>query len=300
MSARLRILRAGPLTTIQDGGREGLLVHGISASGPMDQGGHALAGQLAGASGAGGVEFTRAGLDIVVESGELRIGWAGGRFSVAVDGVAQDWPGSAVVRGGERLSITPGPAGNYGYLRFGPRLDLPLVMGSQATSTRARLGGLDGRALVAGDVLEFSGSGVEPVAVTEVPDEEGPIRFVWGIHAAHFDPDVRLRFVTDVFRISPMLDRMGVRLVDDKGVFARASFLSLVSDPILPGDIQILGDGTPIVLMRDHQPTGGYPRIGTVISADLDRFSQMRPGAAVAFTPVSVEHAQRLLRSGRT
>jgi allophanate hydrolase subunit 2 len=90
---------------------------------------------------------------------------------------------------------------------------------------------------------------------------------------------------------------MGVRLADERQVFAGASILSLVSDPILPGDIQILGDGTPIVLMRDHQPTGGYPRIGTVVSADLDRFAQLRPGEPVAFAPVSVEHAQRLLRS---
>ena len=73
--------------------------------------------------------------------------------------------------------------------------------------------------------------------------------------------------------------------------------LSLVSDAIVPGDIQILGDGTPIVLMRDHQPTGGYPRIATIISADLDRFAQLRPGAPVAFAPVTVEHAHLLLRS---
>ena len=65
----------------------------------------------------------------------------------------------------------------------------------------------------------------------------------------------------------------------------------------MPGDIQILGDGTPIVLMRDHQPTGGYPRIATIISADLDRFAQLRPGSPVAFEPVTVEHAHALLRS---
>jgi len=93
---------------------------------------------------------------------------------------------------------------------------------------------------------------------------------------------------------------MGVRLVDEDGVFGGQSILSLVSDPVLPGDIQILGDGTPIVLMRDHQPTGGYPRIGTIISADLDRFAQMRPGSVLAFMPVSVDHAHRLLRSGQT
>lgn len=299
MKARLKILRAGPLCTIQDLGREGLLAHGISASGPMDRGGHALAGLLAGAEGEAGIEMTRAGLELAVESGELRIGWAGGVFSVAIDGVAQAWPGSAVVSAGNRLSITPGPEGNYGYLRFGPQLDLPMVMGSLSTSSRARLGGLDGRALMAGDVLELSGTGGAPMPAEAPTRVEGSVRFVWGLHAEHFAPEVRENFVTEAFRIAPAMDRMGVRLVDEAGVFAGASILSLVSDPILPGDIQILGDGTPIVLMRDHQPTGGYPRIGTVISADLDRFAQMRPGETVAFAPVSVEHAQRLLRSSQ-
>ena len=76
------------------------------------------------------------------------------------------------------------------------------------------------------------------------------------------------------------------------GVFSGQRRLDLVSDAIVAGDIQILGDGTPIVLMRDHQPTGGYPRIATVVSADLDRFAQMRPGTDVRFQPVTLEHAR--------
>ncbi len=75
-------------------------------------------------------------------------------------------------------------------------------------------------------------------------------------------------------------------------MFAASRILSLVSDAIVPGDIQILGDGTPIVLMRDHQPTGGYPRIATIVSADLDRFAQMRPGEAVHFRAVTLEHGR--------
>ena len=85
---------------------------------------------------------------------------------------------------------------------------------------------------------------------------------------------------------------MGVRLSDPTGVFSGQRKLSLVSDAIVPGDIQILGDGTPIVLMRDHQPTGGYPRVATVVSADLDRFAQMRPGTELRFRPVTLEHAR--------
>jgi len=120
----------------------------------------------------------------------------------------------------------------------------------------------------------------------------GPIRVVWGVHADVFPAETRERFASQTFQVSPQLDRMGVRLRDGAGVFADAKVLSLVSDAVVPGDIQILGDGTPIVLMRDHQPTGGYPRIATVISADFDRFAQLRPGSEVRFQPVTLAHAQ--------
>jgi allophanate hydrolase subunit 2 len=109
---------------------------------------------------------------------------------------------------------------------------------------------------------------------------------VWGIHAEHFLPEVRRQFLEASFVVTSSLDRMGVRLADSSGLFKGQQRLGLVSDAIVPGDIQILGDGTPVVLMRDHQPTGGYPRIGTVLSTDLDRFAQMRPGTAVTFRAV--------------
>ena len=115
---------------------------------------------------------------------------------------------------------------------------------------------------------------------------------LWGIHADLFDASVRASFAAATFAISPSLDRMGVRLADTAGVFTGQRRLSLVSDAIVAGDIQILGDGAPIVLMRDHQPTGGYPRIATVVSADFDRFAQLRPGTEVRFRPVTLEHAR--------
>lgn len=297
--AVLRIERAGPLTTVQDAGRFGALVHGVSASGPMDRGAFERAGERAGArqEAGAGIEFTMAGLELSVVEGSIRLGWEGGVFAVAINGEARDWPGAATVSAGDRIGISPGPAGNYGYLRFGGRLDLAPVMGSVATSTRARLGGLDGRALRAGDLLRVEP--LEGMASTPEPvvDDEGPIRFIWGLHAELFPASQRERFITARFRTTTMMDRMGVRLADEEGVFAGATVLSLVSDPVVAGDIQILGDGTPIVLMRDHQPTGGYPRIGTVIGADLDRFAQIRPHRPVAFAPISLDHAHRLLRS---
>jgi 5-oxoprolinase (ATP-hydrolysing) subunit C len=296
MSARLRIIRAGPLTTIQDRGREGLLAHGISASGPMDEDAYRRAGLRAGASDGSAIEFTRAGIEVMLDEGVLRLGWDGGHFIVRVNGSAVAWPGGMLLEAGDRVAVTPGPLGNYGYLRFGGALALKPVLTSRATSTRAKLGGLAGRALMAGDELVFAGEGSPPIDPV-LQEENGPIRFVWGVHADRFASAVRQGFTEAVFRVTGAMDRMGVRLADEQGVFTGASILSLVSEPVLPGDIQILGDGTPIVLMRDHQPTGGYPRIGTVITADFDRFAQMRSGETVAFVPVSVEHAHRVLRS---
>lgn len=297
MKTLMRIERAGPLTTLQDDGRHGFLAHGISASGPMDRGAYRRAGLRAGTNDGSAIEFTRAGLDLTIIEGSIPIGWDGGHFAVAINGLAERWPSHAELRAGDRLSITPGPSGNYGYLRFGGALDLPQVLGSRSTNMRARIGGLEGRQLRAGDVLALAGVGSASLDPDPEEVDTGPIRMIWGIHAERFSPAVRQRFVGARFKITSMMDRMGVRLEDSASMFAGVSILSLVSEPVVAGDIQILGDGTPIVLMRDHQPTGGYPRIGTVITADLDRFSQLRSGETVAFTPVSVEHAHKVLRS---
>jgi biotin-dependent carboxylase-like uncharacterized protein len=294
MSA-IRITRAGPLTTLQDAGRPGLLRHGISASGPMDRAAFERAGGWLGAAGTTGIEFTTAGMSFVAE-GSMSMAVDGGAFELGIDGEARSWPSRALLSAGAVVDIRPGGAGNYGYLRFDREIDVPMVLGSRATSSIAGIGGFSGRALLAGDVVPLGatlprGRGQHP---TPAAVAAGPIRVVWGIHADRFSNAIRQRFVTDEFLVSPQLDRMGVRLADPAQVFAEAKILSLVSDAVVPGDIQILGDGTPIVLMRDHQPTGGYPRIATVVSVDLDRFAQLRPGSQVRFEPVTVAHAEGL------
>lgn len=289
MSA-LTITRAGPLATLQDAGRFGMLAHGISASGPMDRGAFAAAGARLERAGATGIEITAAGLAFRAE-GPLHLGCAGGTFGLSVNGKARDWPGRLALEAGDVVEVTPGPAGNYGYLRFDREIAVPPLLGSRATNLTVGLGGFKGRALRAGDRVAFGGEGAAAVAASAAADE-GPIRVLWGLHAELFDAPLRAAFAGSRFAISPSLDRMGVRLADPDGVFRAQRRLSLVSDAIVPGDIQILGDGTPIVLMRDHQPTGGYPRIATVVSADLDRFAQLRPGTEIRFRPVTLEHAR--------
>ena len=288
----LRILRAGPLATLQDEGRFGMLAVGISASGPMDRGAFRAAGARLGQAGATGIEFSQA-LRLSVD-GPVRVALAGGAFQVQRNGVAAPWDDVLALAAGDELVISPGTAGNYGYVRFERELAVAPLLGSTSTNVTVGLGGWKGRALRDGDVIGFGAMGAVdgPVGGPVSRPSDGAIRVLWGLHADLFDADLRQRFVASDFTISSSLDRMGVRLGDGAGVFAAQRRLTLVSDPIVPGDLQILGDGTPIVLMRDHQPTGGYPRLATIVTADFDRFAQMRPGQTVWFRPVMLEHVR--------
>ena len=305
--ARLEILQAAPLTSIQDQGRFGCLVHGVSASGPMDRTAYDDAGDMlrdAGKiPGQGALEFAAGRLEIAVREGEITMAASGGNFSLSINSRPVPWNDVAALARGDRFAITPGPAGNYGILRFDKEMDIRPVLGSLSTNTKAGLGGLHGRTLRNGDKVLLL-----PIANTEQAEKSkqdtshrlrnaaGPLRVIWGLHAPLFPLRQRNAFLKATFRISRFLDRMGVQLEDSAGIFADTRSLSLVSDPVVAGDIQILGNGTPVVLMRDHQPTGGYPRIATIISPDLDRFAQMRPGSDVQFRPVTVAHAHAILK----
>jgi biotin-dependent carboxylase-like uncharacterized protein len=285
------VTRAEALTTLQDAGRSGLLGYGVSASGPMDRRGFERAGGWLGGAGSTGIEFT-SGIGFRVEEGPLAVATDGGAFALTVNGSALAWPARAVLKAGDAVEIRRGAWGNWGYLRFGREVAIEPVLGSRSTNSIAGLG----RLIKAGDRIAFGDEVARRAAPHPRPVEpgQGPIRVIWGLHADRFDNAVRQRLVEEPFRVSARMDRMGTRLEDRAGVFREQRVLSLVSDATVPGDIQILGDGTPIVLMRDHQPTGGYPRIATVVSVDLDRFAQLRPGSEVRFEPVSVKHAREL------
>jgi len=291
MSGGITVLRAGPLATIQDAGRFGMLRYGIAASGPMVRGAFAAAGTLLGGRAGAAIEFTRTGLDFRAE-GEVEAAFGGGAFNLSVNGEARDWNSALQLAAGDLVRVAPGVWGNYGYVRFGREIAVPLLLGSRATNSTVGLGGFGGRALVTGDRVPFGDAPEQGGAEGggSAAPSDAPVRVVWGLHADLFPGAMRQLFVDKPFEISTRLDRMGVRLARGE-TFPQAGILSLVSDAVVPGDIQILGDGTPIVLMRDHQPTGGYPRIATVISADLDRFAQMRPGSLVRFEPVTLTHA---------
>jgi biotin-dependent carboxylase-like uncharacterized protein len=299
----LRIVAAGPAVSIQDGGRYGRMRFGVTAAGPMDPLAHATANlALGNAADAGAIEISLGGLEVEVDDAPLAVALAGGRFDVGVDGRAVPPAARLVLAPGERLRVRAGAAGAWCYLAIGAALDIVPALGSVATHARSRLGGLDGRALTAGDRVPVrpAAAPAPGVAALEAPWLERPgdvIRVVLGPQADYFAADQIAAFCAGPWSVSPRSDRMAYLL--DGPTIGHAKGFNIISDGIVMGAVQVPGDGRPMVLMADRQVTGGYPKIATVIGADLGRLAQRRPGVPFSFQVVSLEDAVAARRAER-
>lgn len=295
MTVALRILAAGPGVTLQDGGRHGYLRFGVTAAGPMDPLAFATANKAIGAPvGAAAIEVSLGGVELGVEGGSVSVAVAGGAFKVALDG--RDIPMPCVVRlmPEGRLSIRAGAEGAWCYVAPAGRIDVPPVLGSVSTHTRSGIGGINGRALAAGDLLPIAAPRAfdDSVATIAAPWLDRPaaeIRVLLGPQDDTFAADQIAAFLDSPWTLSGRSDRMAYALEGPRLTHAKG--FNIVSDGIAFGAIQVPGSGVPLVLMADRQPTGGYPKIATVIGADLGRLAQLRPGARFRFRAVTVEEA---------
>jgi biotin-dependent carboxylase-like uncharacterized protein len=185
------------------------------------------------------------------------------------------------------------------YLAIEGGIDIPLVLGSQSTYTRGAIGGIEGRRLQKNDMVPLNRSDAESReerALGEPLDLalEHAVRVVLGPQADYFTERGIETFLSSTFTVSPQADRMGFRL--DGPVIEHAKGYNIVSDGVVSGSIQVPGTGRPIILMADNQTAGGYPKIATVISADVPMVGRRRPGRSVRFTAVEVGEAERLRR----
>ncbi|MGU3540580.1 5-oxoprolinase subunit C family protein [Methylobacterium sp. A54F] len=290
----LRILASGG-ATLQDGGRHGYLRYGITPAGPMDPLAHATANRALGnAPGGAAVEVSLGGLSVTAEDGAVDVALAGGAFRIDLDGRPLPGAVALTLRPGARLTLRPGRAGAWCTLAVAARIAVPALLGSLATHARSRMGGLDGRALREGDALPLADAraGVgEPVRLL-APWLERPadtIRVVPGPQADHFSGDAVAAFLDGPWTVSPRGDRMACFL--DGAPVAHARGHDIVSDGVAMGAVQVPGSGHPIVLMADRQPTGGYPKIATVIGPDLGRLAQAQAGTRLRFRTVSLDEA---------
>jgi allophanate hydrolase len=255
---------------------------------------NALAGN---AEGTPVVECFDGGQQFVARGGPVRVAVAGhAALEIERHGERQAVAAWRSVRlaAGDTLRIRRLTSGRIAVLAI-EGLAIEPVLGSASTYARAALGGLDGRPLAAGARLpaaparERAEQGLPPPS-----PESGPIRVVPGPQADHFTPAALRALVDSDYRVTAEADRMGVRL--EGPALAHAGSHDIVSDATAPGSIQVPGNGQPIVLLADSQTAGGYPKIATVIGADLARIAGSRPGQTLRFTAVTVAEGERLAR----
>lgn len=279
MSAALHLLSAHAGLSIQDEGRRGARALGLASGGAIDRLALLEAAALLGQAPGAALEMAGAGGRFRAE-GALRIALTGAPMAARIDGAPVYWPGAHRLEDGQLLEIGTATRGVFGYLSFGGGIATPEWLGSHATSPAQGIGA----ALATGDRLPAGPDPGGAVGVTLDPADRfggGVVRVLTGPQSALFDDATRVRFAAIAFRRDTRGNRQGIRLAHDGEGFAAANQRVLVSDVVLPGDIQITGDGTPYVLMPDCQTTGGYPRIGTVVPDDLAIVAQAPPGSVL-------------------
>jgi allophanate hydrolase len=301
MIAGLKVITPGVASTIQDLGRHGYRAAGVPVSGPLDRTSFALANALVGnPANAPALELRVQGPVLDVLAASVRVTLVGGAGGLIVEGERAVAPGRSV-RLARNSRLRCGALGDAGcaYLAVQGGVAVPLSLGSASTHARSRIGGLHGDVLQPGDVL--------PVPVGEVAQRpemalaapwpaqlDAPIRIVLGPQDDYFTKDAIETLLSADYTISAHADRMGFRLQGPK--LAHAKGFNIVSDGVVNGSIQVPGSAEPIVLLADGQTSGGYPKIATVISADLPLIGRRRPGARVRFTAVTQEEGEAARR----
>lgn len=295
---KLTILSPGPLTTVQDSGRFGALGKGFSPGGAMDMDAMTVANLLVGnAPGVGVLEMTMLGITARFDC-ETVIALTGADMSTRLNDEPIARYASIAVHPGDILSMKAAKNGVRAYLSVAGGFDLPLVMGSVSTSLKCALGGFQGRKLKTGDELPLNQSGA-PFPPRQVsPPEDYPdcisLRVLLGPQDDAFTQKGIDTFLGCEYTVTDKADRMGIRLSGE--IIESKNGVDILSDGIAAGSVQIPASGTPIIMMADRQTTGGYAKIATVISADLSRAAQARPGTRIRFVRVTEAEAIRLRR----
>lgn len=295
----IHVTDPGPQTTVQDLGRTGQLRYGIPPSGPLDMRAFVVANRLVGnADGAAGLECTLMGPRFTVASA-CAMAVTGAEAPVTVNGEAVPQWATVALMPGDAVRVAAARAGVRIYVALSGGLDVPLVLGSRATFLRGRMGGIEGRALKRDDRLRLLPAPLPPVrrmppeAIPAI-ESEPEIRVVLGPQADRFTDEGRAAFLGGPYDVLPQSDRMGARLSGPRIAHTRGH--DIISDGIALGSIQVPGDGQPIVLLVDRQSTGGYTKIATVVSFDIGRIGQARPGQRVRFRAIDVAEAHHLRR----
>ncbi|MDA8741467.1 biotin-dependent carboxyltransferase family protein [Amylibacter sp.] len=287
---------AGPLVTFQDIGRPGNMRYGVSASGPMDiisfEAANAVLGNETKQT---AIEISLGGLILQCHEGSITLAITGGDFLIDYQGQKISSWTVFTIKKGERLSVRAGKSGSWAYLAFSGKLNVKDWLNSSSTHSTS---GFGGGALKTGQKFTLSDASNQENRIGPILkpnfNTNDLIHAVLGPQDQYFMNTAIKIFSDSIFKVSDNYDRMGMQLIGPKLELKRA--LSIPSEPVVKGSIQVSGDGIPTILLADHQTTGGYPKIATVISSDINRLVQFRSNQSVKFILINSNEALQKAR----
>ncbi|WP_231277433.1 biotin-dependent carboxyltransferase family protein, partial [Clostridium botulinum] len=312
----ITIKSPGLLTTVQDNGRYGFRKYGVIVSGAMDEVALRVGNLLVGNNEQdAAIEVTVMGPEVQINENTV-ISICGGNLSPKINNCFIPMWRPIYVKAGSILSFGKCIFGTRCYISFAGSINIDKIMGSKSTYLRAEIGGYNGRKLIKNDELILDKPSYQSVKImkslsTQVNSNgfsypkwsvsnsiipkynlNSKLRVIKGEEFNYFDDESKNAFLQEKFLITPQSDRMGYRI---KGSKLKLKFpLEMISNAVALGTIQVPPDGNPIVLLADRQTTGGYPKIGEIITIDIPRIAQLKPGDNLSFEEISLVEAQKL------
>jgi len=296
MKRRVRVIEAGLLSTVQDRGRRNVAWLGVSGSGAVDWYSARAANRLVGNSDdAPLVETTLTGAVLAAEC-EARVAVTGASAAISVGRAGHETWRSYEVAPGDEIVVGPASRGLRSYIAIDGGIDVPLVLGSASTDLGAGMGGIDGRRLTSGDELPLGPRRTIPAAqrafrASQIPAWSPAVTLATtdGPHVAQLGRAAVRQLRERAFRVSAASSRQAIRLEGEPVDVAGQT--DVVTGGVCPGCVQIASDGMPVLLLAEHQSTGGYATALCVITAHLPRAAQLRPGEAVRFSRATYAEA---------
>ena len=288
----IKITSGGMLSTIQDTGRTGAQSTGFSVSGVMDRDAYREANHLVGnINGEAVIEMTYNGICAEFLCDTV-ISFTGGDFAPTINGLSVPCYHSVAVKRGDILKMGMTNDFMRCYMAVRGGFDVPVVMGSRSTNMKIKTGGFEGRKLRTGDIIPIGKGITNSIKDRALPKPEynNEIRVILGPQDNYFTKKGIDTFLSCEYTVSDKSDRMGYRF---SGAEIENNGTDIISDGIAEGSIQVSSNGQPIIMMADRQTTGGYAKIATVISVDIPKLAQKKPGEKVKFTAVSLKEAQK-------
>ena len=294
------ILRAGINTTIQDSGRKNLYHLGIPLSGAMDQRNYNFANKLVNNSlDEAVIEFAYQGPLLQLKNGKINFAITGDIFFNILRNNSEVEEGKCyqnyILEDGEQIDIISTKKSVYGYLSIEGGFKLEKTWKSFSINTKAEIGPNDGKKYSINEKILIQKSITKNIIKKKINYNnyfDNIVRVIRGTNFDYFSNEAKIKFLNEQYSVTRLLDRMGMRL--DGPNLENIVNTNIKSEGLVRGVIQVPADGKPIILLSDHGTIGGYPKIATIISADLDKVAQLTPGTSIKFKEVKLEEAEKL------